>query len=83
MSTSNGEGNQPHFGNSRFEQVVVRFQKGDPDALNEIVELSQRRALTLIRFHGSARYCSESELLSDINFKLIKAVAKFDPSLFK
>jgi hypothetical protein len=73
-------GGDPHFDNARFEQVVARFQKGDANALAEIVELTQPRAETLIRFYKTNHYRSEAELLSDVNFKLIRSVAKFDPS---
>jgi hypothetical protein len=80
MVTSNGNA-ESHFDNSRLEECIGRFQReGDAASLSEIVELSQRRAEVLIRFHGSARYCTEAELLSDIHYKLIKAVAKFDPA---
>jgi hypothetical protein len=44
------------------------------------VTLTEDRALTLIRFNGTARYCTESELLSDIHYKLLKAVGRFDPA---
>jgi hypothetical protein len=46
--------------------------------LAEIVTLTQARALTLIRFHKTTRYRREDELLSDVNFKLLRAVNKFD-----
>jgi hypothetical protein len=46
--------------------------------MGEIVTLTEKRALTLIRFNGTTRYCSESELLSDINFKLLRSIGKFD-----
>jgi hypothetical protein len=79
MFASNGEGSQ-HFDNARFEQVVARFQReGDVASLTKIVELSKRRALTLIRFNGTACYRTEAELLSDINFKLLRSIHKFDP----
>jgi sigma-70-like protein len=35
--------------------------------------------MTLIRFYKTARYCSESELLSDVNLKLLRALDRFDP----
>jgi len=80
MSTSNGDGSRPHFDNVRLQACIARFQaQGDRASLAEIIELSQRRAQTLIRYYGSAHYCTESELLSDINFKLLRAVGKFDP----
>jgi hypothetical protein len=75
MFTSNGGATDPHFDNARFEQVVERFQRtGDASSLSEIVELSQQRALTLIRFNGTHRYWSEDELLSDINYKLMRGI---------
>jgi hypothetical protein len=81
MVTPNGEGNQQHFDNARLEAVIARFQRnGDASSLNEIVQLSQQRALTLIRFNGTTSYGTESELLSDINYKLLRSVRKFDPS---
>jgi hypothetical protein len=52
--------------------------QGDAGSLGEIVRLSQDRALTLIRFYKTTRYRSEDELLSDDNFRLIRAVEKFD-----
>jgi hypothetical protein len=48
--------------------------------LGEIVTLTQTRALTLIRFNGTSGYCSESELLSDINFKLRRPIGRFNPA---
>jgi hypothetical protein len=48
--------------------------------MTEIVTLAEKRALTLIRFNGTTRYCSESELLSDINFKLLTSIGRFDPA---
>jgi hypothetical protein len=71
-----------HFDNGRLESLIANYQAGSNPtaALGEIVELTQRRALTLVRFNGTTRYVSEDELLSDINCKLIKAVRRFDPS---
>jgi DNA-directed RNA polymerase specialized sigma24 family protein len=34
----------------------------------------------LIRFHKTSRYGSEDELISDVNFELLRAVEKFDPA---
>jgi hypothetical protein len=48
--------------------------------MSEVIALSQQRALTLIRHYHTACYCSEAELLSDVNFKLLRSVAKFDPA---
>jgi hypothetical protein len=75
----NGDGSH-HFDNARLESLIASYQAGlDPAAaLTEIVELTQRRALTLIRFNNTTKYVPESELLSDINCKLLKAVGRFD-----
>lgn len=68
-----------HCDNGRLETLIAAHQAGtDPAALGEIIGLTQNRALALIRFYRSARYCPENELLSDINFKLMRAVDKFD-----
>jgi hypothetical protein len=53
---------------------------GDVDTLATIVDLAQPRALTLIRFYRTTKYRPRDELLSDVNFKLMRAVDKFDPS---
>ena len=34
----------------------------------------------MIRFHKTSRYGSEDELISDVNFELLRAVEKFDPA---
>jgi hypothetical protein len=76
----NGEGSN-HLDNHKLEELIADYQaKRDLESLSEIVSLTQDRALTLIRFRKTARYRTESELLSDINFKLLKAVDKFDIS---
>jgi hypothetical protein len=70
-----------HFDNARLEACIARFQRsGDTRHLGEIITLSEQRALVLIRHHHTACYCSEPELLSDVHLKLIRSVAKFDPS---
>ena len=70
-----------HFDNARLESLIAAYQAGtNPTALAEIVTLSQNRARALLYFNGTTRYCTEAELLSDINYKLLKAVRKFDPS---
>jgi hypothetical protein len=75
-----GDGSQ-HLDNGKLEECIARYQaQGDAESLGEIIRLSQDRALTLIRYNGSARYCPESELLSNINFKLMRSVTKFDPA---
>jgi hypothetical protein len=74
-------GASPHFDNVRLESLIAAHQTGsNPAALAEIVSLTQERALTLIRFHKTIRYRPEDELLSDVNFKLLRAVEKFDPA---
>jgi hypothetical protein len=70
-----------HLDNGRLEQVIARFQlQGDTNALGEIISLTEKRALKLIRFHKTARHAAEDELLSDIHFKLLRAVEKFNPA---
>jgi hypothetical protein len=74
-------GTNPHFDNVRLESLISAYQAGtNPAALAEIVTLTQARALTLIRFRKTARYSTEGELLSDVNFKLLRAVDKFNPA---
>ena len=34
----------------------------------------------MIRFHKTGRYGTEDELISDVNFELLRAVEKFDPA---
>jgi hypothetical protein len=73
-------GASPHFDNDRLEDCIVRYQaQGDSASLGEIIGLTQRRVETLIRFNGTARYCAEAELISDINFKLLRAIPRFNP----
>jgi hypothetical protein len=80
-SKHNPNGTSPHFDNVRLELLISAYQAGtNPAALVEIVTLTQARALTLIRFRKTARYSTEGELLSDVNFKLMRAVDKFDPA---
>jgi hypothetical protein len=70
-----------HLDNGRLEEVIARYQtQGVPESLGEIVRLSQTRAQTLIRFYKTARYRPEDELLSDVNWKLLRSVSKFDPA---
>jgi hypothetical protein len=76
----NGQGST-HLDNARLEEVIVRYQtQGDRESLGEIVRLSQTRAQTLIRFYQTTRYRPEDELLSDVNWKLLRSVSKFDPA---
>src|SRR5215469_13521981 len=70
-----------HFDNERIESLIRNYQtNGDPEALAGVIASTQKRALALIRFHHTARYQSEDELLSDVNFKLLRVVGKFDAS---
>jgi hypothetical protein len=66
---------------SRIELLITAYQtQGDVESLDAIVRLAQNRTLTLIRFHKTNRYLPEAELLLDVNLKLVKAIARFDPS---
>src|SRR6516165_1961521 len=68
-----------HCDNTQLEQAIAHYQaRGDAASLGEIVRLVEPRALTLVRFHKTNRYQSESELLSDINFKLMRSIGRFD-----
>jgi hypothetical protein len=70
-----------HLDNARLEEIITRYQtQGDVESLGEIVKLTQTRAQTLIRFYKTTRYRPEDELLSDVNWKLMRAVDKFDPA---
>jgi hypothetical protein len=74
-------GATPHCDNGRIESLIAEYQTTrDVNTLASIVDLTQDRALTLIRFRKTTRYSTEGELLSDVNFKLIRAVDKFDRS---
>jgi hypothetical protein len=74
-------GARPHWDNARIEQLITQYKtSGNLESLSSIVELTETRVLTLIRFYKSARYVTEDELLSDVNFKLMRAVDKFDPT---
>jgi hypothetical protein len=78
-SKHNPAGAIAHLDNGRLEEVIARYQAGgDAASLGEIVALTQDRARTLIYFNRTTRYCPENELLSDVNYKLLKAVGKFD-----
>jgi hypothetical protein len=69
-----------HCDNTQLEQAIARFQSGDAGSLGEIVQLVEPRALTLVRFHKTNHYRSEDELLSDVNYQLVRNVGKFDPA---
>jgi hypothetical protein len=70
-----------HCDNERIESLIRTYQaNGDQESLAAILSLTERRALTLIRFYKTTRYRPEDELLSDVNFKLLRAVGKFDAS---
>jgi DNA-directed RNA polymerase specialized sigma24 family protein len=76
---TNGEGGE-HLNNSHLEACIARLQKGDANALAEIITLTQPRTETLIRFYRTGQYCSEAELVSDVNFKLMRSIRRFDPA---
>jgi hypothetical protein len=46
-----------HCDNGKIESLIAQYQStGDVHTLNEIIGLSQNRALTMIRFYRSTRY---------------------------
>ena len=68
-----------HCNNGAIESLIAEYQtSGDVHTLASIVDLTQDRALTLIRFRKATRYRPEDELLSDVNCKLLRAVGRFD-----
>ena len=70
-----------HCDNGRLECLISAYQATrDVECLSLIIELTQDRALTLIRFGKTTRYRPEDELLSEVNYRLLKAVDKFDPA---
>jgi hypothetical protein len=74
-------GANPNFDNAAVESLIANYQASrDLETLSAIVGLARPRALTLIRFRRTTRYCSEAELLSDVNCKLVRAVERFDPA---
>jgi DNA-directed RNA polymerase specialized sigma24 family protein len=78
-SEHNPCGTSPHFDNERITELICRYQAlGDPEALAGLIALSQERVRTLIRFNGSNRYLPEDELLSNVNWKLIRAISRFN-----
>ena len=80
-SKHNPRGATLHCDNGRIESLIAEYQStGDIRTLASIIDLTQDRALTLIRFHKTTRYRREDELLSDVNLKLLKAIGKFNPA---
>jgi hypothetical protein len=73
-------GASAHCDNSAIEAAITQYQSSrDLASLSQVVELTQRRADTLIRFYKTTRYKPHDELISDVNSKLLRAVDKFDP----
>jgi hypothetical protein len=73
-------GASAHCDNSAIEAAITRYQTSrDLASLSQVVELTQRRADTLITFYRTTRYRSHDELISDINSKMLRAVDRFDP----
>jgi len=69
-----------HFDNERIEMLMREHQcNRDRESMSAIIELAQPRVSTLIRFYKTARYKSEDELRSDVNFKLMRAIPSFNP----
>jgi hypothetical protein len=77
-SKHNPLGTTPHLDNGHLEAAIARFQGGDAGSLAEVIRLVEPRATTLIRFHKTHHYRPEDELLSDVNFKLLKSIGRFD-----
>jgi hypothetical protein len=72
-------GASAHCDSRQIEALIAQYQSNrDAALLSSIVALTQDRALTLISFYRTTRYRPKEELLSDVNFKLIRAVDKFD-----
>jgi hypothetical protein len=67
-----------HCDNVKLEQAISRYQAGDAASLGEVIRLVEPRALTLVRYYKTSHYQSESELISDVNFKLMRSVRRFD-----
>jgi hypothetical protein len=74
-------GASAHCDNAKIEAAIAQYQSNhDVESLSEVVTLTQDRAMTLIRFYRTTQYRPRDELLSDVNFKIMRAVDKFDPS---
>jgi hypothetical protein len=69
-----------HFDNQQITELIGRYQAGDLKALTAVITSARQRAGTLIRFYGTAKYQREDELLSDVNWKLLRTLRKFDAS---
>ena len=69
-----------HCDNARIEALIGAYRAtNSTETLSQIVQLAEERARTLIRFYKTNHYRSEDELISDINFKLLRSVSRFDP----
>jgi hypothetical protein len=77
-SRHNPLGTTPHLNNDHLEAAISRYQAGDAASLGEIIKLTEPRSLALIRYFKTNQYQSESELLSDINFKLMRSIGRFN-----
>jgi hypothetical protein len=76
----NGDGVM-HCNSDAIEAALQDYQSsGSTAALDNFLAMAQERALTLIRYNHVTRYRSEAELMSDINFRLLKAARTFNPS---
>jgi hypothetical protein len=67
-----------HCDNAKLEAAISRYQVGDAASLGEIIQLVEPRIRTLVRFHKTHHYRPEDELLSDVNFKLMRSIGRFD-----
>jgi hypothetical protein len=80
MSKHNPGNNNGHLDSGQLEAAIARYQSGEVAALSEIIGLATPRAQTLIRYYGTFKYRPEDELISDINWKLCRSIARFDPA---
>jgi hypothetical protein len=76
----NGDGSM-HCDSGAIEASLRDYQStGSTAALDKFLAMAQERALTLIRYNHVTRYRTETELMSDITFKLIRSAPRFDSS---
>ena len=68
-----------HFDNEQVTTLICRYQScGDQEALAGVLAAAQQRTLTLSRFYGADRYLSEGELTSNVTWKLLRGLHRFD-----
>ena len=75
-----GGGGAMHCDSAQIERLICEYQTNrDTETLGAILALTQKRAETPIRFYQTTKYRPEEELLSDINWKLVKVIDSFNP----